>query len=227
MNIFSRHKAGIGLAFGLLLFGYIAREVIEGDSQSFDRRILLSMRHGGDYSPLGPRWLQESARDITGLGGIAELALITTFVACFLVLDGKRRMALFVAGSVASGLLISNLLKEAFHRARPDLVPHGAYVYTSSFPSGHSMLSAVTYLTLGAVLARSQKRRRMKAFFLCIAAFLSLLVGVTRVYLGVHWPTDVVAGWAAGAVWAILCWLCAGWLQVHRTIEREGESSEL
>ena len=135
-------------------------------------------------------------------------------------------MAVFVVASVVSGLLVSSFLKNLFQRPRPDLVPHGSYVSSASFPSGHSMLSAVTYLTLGALLSRSQRRKRLKAYFLLVAALLSFLVGVSRVYLGVHWPTDVVAGWAAGACWAIVCWLAARWLQIHRAIEGETDTAE-
>lgn len=220
---FSVLLALAGVASGAWLFSFIASEVISGDTQAFDRNVLLSMRRSDDRSPLGPPALQEAARDITGLGGVAALALLTVFTSSFLLLDGKKRMALFVCGSVVSGLLLSTLLKTMFQRPRPDLVPHAAYVSTASFPSGHSMLSAVTYLTLGALLARTQERKRLKAYFLLVAAFLSFLVGVSRVYLGVHWPTDVLAGWTAGASWAILCWLAARWLQVHRAIEGEAE----
>ena len=132
-------------------------------------------------------------------------------------------MAFFVVGSVLSGQAVGMILKDAFQRQRPDLVPTSAYFSGASFPSGHTMMSAVTYLTLGALLARSQERRRLKAYFLLVAIFLTLAVGVTRVYLGVHWPTDVLAGWTAGAVWALLCWLTARRLQSRRTLERETE----
>ncbi len=151
------------------------------------------------------------------------LTLLTAFAAGFLALDGKKHMALFVLGSVVSGLMASTLLKDTFQRARPDLVPYDVYASGASFPSGHSMMSAVTYLTLGALLARSQERKRLKAFFLLVAMFLSFVVGVSRVYLGVHWPTDVLAGWTAGAVWALLCWLVARWLQARRTLEPDTE----
>jgi undecaprenyl-diphosphatase len=220
------HELSVLLAFAaiaccLWAFSFIANEVSHGDTQAFDRSILLAMRRPGDHALLGPPALQDAARDVTALGGVTTLTLLTGLTAGFLLLDGKKRMAFFVAGSVASGLLVSTLLKDAFQRPRPDLVPQVGYVSTPSFPSGHSMLSAVTYLTLGALLARSQVRRRHRAFFLLSAAFLSFLVGVSRVYLGVHWPTDVLAGWTAGACWAILCWLAARWLQIHRTIEGE------
>jgi undecaprenyl-diphosphatase len=151
------------------------------------------------------------------------VVLLTVVTGGFLVLDGKRRMALFVCGSVLSGLIASTILKDLFVRPRPDLVPRAAYSSGASFPSGHSMMSAITYLVLGALLARSQERKRLKAYFFLLAALLTLMVGVSRVYLGVHWPTDVLAGWTAGAVWALLCWLAARWLQSRRRIEGEAE----
>ncbi|HLK46951.1 MAG TPA: phosphatase PAP2 family protein [Bryobacteraceae bacterium] len=208
------------LAAGAWLFSYIASEVTHGDTQAFDRALLLSMRNP-DGSPIGSAGMREAARDITGFGGVATLSLVTVFTCVYLLLDGGRRMAVFVFGSVISGLILSTILKEVFQRPRPNLVPHGSYVDSPSFPSGHSMLSAVAYLTLGALLARAQSRKRLKAFFLLAAALLSFLVGVSRVYLGVHWPTDVLAGWTAGACWAIICWLTARWLQLHRAIEAE------
>jgi undecaprenyl-diphosphatase len=128
-------------------------------------------------------------------------------------------MALFACASVAGGMIVSGLLKDVFDRPRPEIVPHLAYASSSSFPSGHSMMSAVTYLTLGALLARSHERKALKAFFLLVAALLCFMVGVTRVYLGVHWPTDVLAGWTAGAVWALMCWVTARWLQSRKTLE--------
>jgi undecaprenyl-diphosphatase len=211
-----------GIAGGVWMFALIADEVMEGGTQSIDRKLLLAMR-GPDLKPLGSRAIQEAARDVTALGSIVVLGLITFITCAFLALDGKARMSLFVLGSVVSGLVAGTILKDLFHRQRPDLVPHAAYVSTTSFPSGHSMMSALTYLTLGALLARSQERRRMKAFFLLLAALLTLVVGVSRVYLGVHWPTDVLAGWTAGAVWALLSWLVARRLQRRRDLEREAE----
>ena len=165
--------------------------------------------------------MQEAARDITALGGTAVLSFLTLAVGTYLLLDGKKRMAFFVVGSIASGLLLSTTLKTAVNRPRPDIVPHLVTVSTSSFPSGHSMMSALTYLTLGALLARSQERKRLKAFAMVAAAMLALLVGLSRVYLGVHWPTDVLAGWTAGAGWAVLCWVTARWLQDRHALEAE------
>ena len=207
-----------GVAGGVWAFLKIASEVSEGETLALDRKILLSMRRP-DLSPKGSPQLEEIMRDCTALGGVAVLSLLTLSTAGFLLLTGKKHMAGFLSCSVASGLLVSLALKDSYHRPRPDLVPFASAFTTTSFPSGHSMLSALTYLTLGAVLARSYGRKRLKAYFLCLAALLSCLVGVSRVYLGVHWPTDVLAGWTAGATWATLCWLSARWLQNRRRLE--------
>ena len=211
---------------GVWGFALLADEVQEGGTQAFDQKLLLAFRHGDTHAPLGPPPVQEAARDITALGGTAVLTLVTLIAAGFLALDGKKHMALFVCVSVVGGLAAGTILKDVFNRPRPDLVPYSVYVSGASFPSGHSMMSAVTYLTLGALLARSQERIRLKAYFLLIAMFLTFAVGVTRVYLGVHWPTDVLAGWTAGAVWALLCWLMARWLQARRTLEPETEHAQ-
>jgi undecaprenyl-diphosphatase len=165
-------------------------------------------------------------RDVSALGGVSLLGLVTVIAVGFLVLDGKGHMAYFAGGSVVGGLVVATLLKDIFQRPRPEIVPHIAYAANTSFPSGHSMMSAVTYLTLGALLARSQERKRLKAYFLLLAALLTFMVGASRVYLGVHWPTDVLAGWMAGAVWALLCWLVARWLQGTKTLEREEDYLE-
>lgn len=223
-----RHELGTllaigGLAAGVWFFAALADEVMEGGTRKFDSALLLALRRPGDLQPLGPPALLNAARDITALGGPTLLMLLTAAVSLFLALDGKKHMALYVCCSVGSGLLVSNLLKDTFDRPRPDIVPHVVYASSYSFPSGHSMLSAITYLTLGAILARSHERMLLKAYFLLIAVFLTLLIGVTRVYLGVHWPTDVLAGWTAGAVWALLCWLLARWLQGRHTLETEAE----
>jgi len=212
-----------GIVTGVWLFALLADEVIEGGTKAFDQKLLLAFRHSDTHDLLGPPAVQEAARDITALGGVAVLTLVTVIAAGFLSLDGKRHMAFFVLGSVLGGQLIGTILKDLFQRPRPDLVPVAAYFSGASFPSGHTMMSAVTYLTLGALLARSQERKRVKAYLLLVAIFLTFAVGVTRVYLGVHWPTDVLAGWTAGAVWALICWLTARKLQSRRTLERETE----
>lgn len=212
------------LFLGCWTFAEIADEVMEGDSRAADRALLLALRTADDVSdPLGPGWLEESARDLTALGGIAVLGLLTLAAVGYTWIDGKPHAAVFVTVAVGGGILLSSLLKEVFERPRPDLVPHGAVVYTASFPSGHSMLSAVTYLTLGALLARLHEKRRVKAYLFAVALLLTLVIGFTRVYLGVHWPTDVLAGWTAGAAWAVVCWLAVRVLQRRGQVEPEGD----
>jgi undecaprenyl-diphosphatase len=201
-------------------FVELADEVTEGDTQSLDRTLLLALRNPDDPSdPLGPRWLEELGRDVTALGGVGVLLFITVATAGFLALDGKSHAALFLVVAVVGGLIASSLLKRSFERPRPDLVPHGSYVYTSSFPSGHSTMATATYLTLGALLARVSPTRVLKIYFLSLAILVSLAVGVSRVYLGVHWPTDVFAGWTLGASWALLCWTVALVLQRRGQVE--------
>lgn len=210
------------IAGGLWLFVELADEVVEGSTEAVDRSVLLALRTPGDPSdPLGPGWLEEMGRDLTALGGVGVLTLMTLLAAGFLLLQGKPRAALLLLAAVGGGLLFSTLLKLGFDRPRPDLVPHGSRVYTASFPSGHSMMSAVAYLTLGGLLARVQPRRRLKVYLLVAAALVTVLVGLSRVYLGVHWPTDVLGGWAAGAVWAALCWMIASWLQDRGKVESD------
>lgn len=208
----------------LWAFANLAEEVMEGGTEAFDDAILLSLRQPEDVSdPLGPGWLEEAGRDLTALGGMPVLGLVTLTVCGYLVLARRRQAAAVVAVATLGALLLSTVLKDLIDRTRPDLVPHGARVYTASFPSAHAMHSASIYLTLGALLARVEKRRRIKMFILTIAATTTLLVGISRVYLGVHWPTDVLAGWTAGAGWAALCWLLARWLQRRGSVAIAGK----
>jgi undecaprenyl-diphosphatase len=163
--------------------------------------------------------VEELFRDFTALGGVGVLSLLTLASVGYLWLQGLHRAALFVLAAILSGLLLSLALKSGFDRPRPDLVPHGSMVYTSSFPSGHAMLSAVVYLTGGALLAVVHASHRVRIYLIGCAVLATLLVGISRVYLGVHWPSDVLAGWAAGAAWAAACWLVAQWLQEQGRIE--------
>lgn len=213
--------AAVLLAAGAIwMFVELADEVLEGETVTVDERVLLLLREAGDPTdPLGPPWAEELARDITGLGGAAVLTILTLASAGFLALQRKHHLALYLLVAVGSGALASTLLKLGFDRPRPGLVPHGQVIYTSSFPSGHSMISAVAFLTLGALLASGQTNLRIRAYLIGLAVILAVLVGVSRVYLGVHWPTDVLAGWTAGAAWALLCWAVAGRLRRRGTVE--------
>lgn len=214
-------------ATSLFAFVYLADEVMEGATQRFDARVLLLFRNPQDISdPVGPRWFEEVMRDLTALGGTAVLTLLTLFVTFFLILSGKRRSAVLVAASIGLGTAFSTVLKLAFDRPRPDLVPHGMDVYTLSFPSSHAMMSALVYLTLGALFARTQASVRVRIYLIVSALLLTLLVGVSRVYLGVHWPTDVLGGWAVGSCWALVSWLLARRLQSAGPVEPPGAKIE-
>ena len=213
-----------GIAAVLWGFVSLADEMLEGETHAFDRMLLLALRNPADLAvPIGPPWLEICARDLTSLGGIPVLTLVTLCAAGFLLVVRKHHWALLLVIAVGGGLLLASGLKELFDRPRPELVPHIVQVATLSFPSSHAMLSAVTYLTLGALLARAQPRRRVKAYLLGVGIVLTLLIGSSRVYLGVHWPTDVLAGWCTGAAWAMLCWTVALALQRRGAVEAENE----
>lgn len=193
---------GLGWAFAEL-----TDAVLEDETHAFDRAVLLALREPGDPSdPLGPSWMHEVGRDITALGGFAVLALLTCAVLGYLWMRRQHRAGLVLLAGVLGAATLSPLLKEAFDRPRPELVPHMTEVYSTSFPSGHAMMSAATYLVLGMMLARVHRARRVRAYIVTVCALVAILVGVSRVYVGVHWPTDVLAGWSIGALWAIVVW---------------------
>ena len=216
------------LAAALGLFGFIelAGEVVEGDTERLDRRLLMLFRDSSDLSnPLGPPWLEEAMRDLTALGSVLVLTTLTIAAALFLALAGRVRSALFVLLAIGGGVALSFLIKHGFERPRPELVPHAARTFTASFPSAHSVMSAVAFLTLGALLARVQPSRRLKAYIVLLSILLTVAVGISRVYLGVHWPSDVLAGWALGGSWALFCWVLALWLQRRGQVEPTGHET--
>jgi undecaprenyl-diphosphatase len=205
-----RLLAPLGLTLGLMWgFLELAEQIGEGDTRAIDEHVVLAMRTADPSDPVGPGWLEEAARDITALGGHTLIGLMVLVVALYLAQHGRARTALFVVLAVGLGIVFSHLLKMGFDRPRPDLVPHRQQVYTSSFPSGHSMGATLTFLTLAALLSRVEKSRRTQLFLLSVAMGMSLMVGLSRVYLGVHWPTDVLGGWAMGTAWALGMWLLA------------------
>lgn len=209
----------IGAAL-LLGFGMLADEVVEGDTQRLDMAVLMALRTPGNPADLiGPPWVEEMGRDITALGSYAFIIIVVAAALGYLLLVRKFGLALLMVAAVAGGMLLSNLLKSGFDRPRPD-IDHAARVFTASFPSGHATLAAVTFLTLGALLTRVNADRRVKLYFIAVAVLLTLIVGLSRVYLGVHYPSDVLAGWCIGSAWAALCWAGAFWLQRHGNVER-------
>lgn len=193
----------------LLLWGFasVADEVIEGDTTVFDEAVTALFREPGNPAELwGPPWLEEAVRDVTSLGSFTVLGFMLLGAVLYFVLSGRRQTAAFVGFSVVGGTVLSSLLKDLFDRPRPDMID-AARVFTASFPSGHATMSAVVYLTLGLLLAEATEARRLKAYFVGLGIFMAVAVGVSRIYLGVHFPTDVIAGWSLGAAWALVCWI--------------------
>jgi len=194
----------------LILFGHIVEEMMEGDTSRTDNAILLAFRVPGHLgTPIGPRWLLQSAIDISALGGFTFIWLFTLVVAGYFALTRRWRALVIFLAAIGGASVLDSLLKISFHRARPEIVPHLTYVTNASFPSGHAMISAATYLTVGAMLARTQPSMRVRVYLLSVFIAMTLLIGISRLYLGVHWPSDVAAGWCAGAGWALIFWVIA------------------
>lgn len=212
--------AALAIVLALLAFSKTAGEMREGDLREFDDGVLRMMRSADDPSvPIGPAWLVQVAIDVTALGGTGVLAVILLIVVGYLALEDRYDAIALIVVATAGGGLLSELLKWWFARKRPEIVPHLVNVGSASFPSGHSLLAVVTYLTLGAVLARFVPRRRSRTYCIVVSLLLALLIGLSRVYLGVHYPTDVLAGWSAGLAWALPCWLVARYLQYRGRVK--------
>jgi len=198
---------------GLLAFFELADEMSEADGHGTDALVLAFFRPNvvAPHDALGPRWFEYAVSEITTLGGVTNLTIIVVIALLFLLLQRRIASALLVFFAVGGGVLLSESIKTLIGRDRPPLIYRAVETSNASFPSGHAMLSTITYLTLGALLAQVMPQRRQKAFVFAVAALLAALIGASRVYLGVHWTTDVLAGWSLGAAWAMICWLAA-WL---------------
>ena len=207
-------------ALGLLiaslvgLGAHLADELIEGEGWSVDTRLLLALRvPGHPQTPVGPSWLLQSAIDVTALGGATLMWLFGIAGLVWLLWVGKRAEAIWIMVSLIGASLIDNGLKAWIARPRPALVPHLAQVTDASFPSGHAMVSAALYLTLALMLAEGAKRWAARVAIVGFGAFLAVLIGCSRVYLGVHWPSDVLAGWSFGTAWALAVFAANRWLR--------------
>lgn len=199
-----------GAVVALFSFLEIADDMAEGDTHAVDRAVLLALREPGRPAELiGPHWLKTMAVDFTALGSLAVLGLIVLLLAGLFLALRRRLEAALIVVSAGGGLALSQASKAFFNRDRPDPAWHAVEAINASFPSGHAMLSAVVFLTLGALVSRFATRRRIRVWALAAAVLLTLLVGASRIYLGVHWPSDVLAGWCLGSAWAGACWLAA------------------
>jgi undecaprenyl-diphosphatase len=197
--------AALAISSAVWAFGSLWDAVEDQHTIGFDRTILLALRVPGQPgTPAGPRWLQECARDITALGGFTVLTLITLATVAILAMKRRRLQALIFAATVVGGQLLAEAIKLIADRPRPDLVTRFDLVYSSSFPSGHSTMAPVVYLTLAAILAAGEPRRDVRVLIFSLAVAMTVAVGLSRVYLGVHWPTDVLAGWVLGAAIALV-----------------------
>ncbi|WP_404925807.1 phosphatase PAP2 family protein [Mesorhizobium sp. ORM16] len=211
--------AGLVVAAGLWGFVELVEVARATTPHAFDAEIMLAFRQAGQPGiPIGPPWMERAMRDITSLGSTSVLVLITAATIIYLLLIRRPGTALLIFVAVAGGQMLSSLLKLGVDRPRPELVSHLVNETSLSFPSGHAMLSAVTYLTLGSLAARFLQGRTTKIYVLALAVLTTVLVGISRIYLGVHWPSDVLAGWCAGFAWAMLCWLAARVLQRRRVV---------
>ncbi|HYC70651.1 MAG TPA: phosphatase PAP2 family protein [Opitutaceae bacterium] len=198
------------------VWGFIALAGIVGAEShlELEEAWMRALRDPADPArPAGPWWLADLARDVSALGGATVVVLLSMLAAVFLLLRGRWRRVLLLVATIGGGYGLSSLLKDLFARERPDVVPHLLEVHSASFPSGHSLSSSVVYLTIGVFLAQAAPRKREKLFFIAAAFALTALIGASRVFLGVHYPTDVLAGWCAGTAWAIACGLVATWLR--------------
>lgn len=212
---FARSELGLSaallaLAGGVASFIDISEDLGEHPNHAWDMSVLIALRvPDHPHDPIGPRWLEIVATDLTALGSTAVLTLLALLVGGFLLMKRKPWAVVTLASALLGGLALSQTLKMLFGRERPPAPYRLAEAINASFPSGHAMLSAIAFLTLGALLAKVVPERRAKVYVMAAAIFVALLVGLTRIYLGVHWATDVMAGWAVGAAWAMFCWIVA------------------
>lgn len=210
---------------GFCLTGWL---VAKGATSDIDRAVLRGLRTANDPSdPLGPRWLEEAAIEISALGGYPILLFVSAIVLIVLLLARQGSTALFFVFAFSGGSLLSSVLKQVFARPRPDMVDHLDRVFTSSFPSAHAMVGVVAWFTLAGIAAGFVKPGRLKMFMWLSAVVTVLLVGVSRVYLGVHWPSDILAGWLAGIGWCAVCRIAVDQLSgsSHRNSDPERPGS--
>ena len=210
------------IVVGVWSFVEIIDAISEKETLNFDTSILEFTRNPDDLALTeGPVWLPGVVRDITALGSGAVLAIFVIIVALYLLLLKKYNAVILVLGATIGGTILVSAIKLLVGRARPDVVPALMTETSLSFPSGHSAMSAVVYLSLAALLARMEFSYKIKIYIMTIALLLTFLVGLSRIFLGVHYPTDVLGGWAIGIAWATLCWFIAWFLENKKNMKTD------
>ena len=205
------------LAGAVLIVALLGGTIARGTQFDFDHAIMLALRTAGDQSiPIGPSWLQGSMIDITALGGGTVLTLLVALTIGLLLASRHFLTAALVLGGTISGSLAISLGKAVVGRDRPALVDHLVEVASASFPSGHAGNSAIVYFTIALMVMQIVSRPAARWYIFGAAILLVGLIGFSRVYLGVHWPSDVLAGWGAGALWALAWWALGSWLRLRR-----------
>lgn len=214
----------VGLTFvvvGGWAVAALADKVMEGTTQRFDEWVVDSLRSPEDpRRPIGPAWFEAMWRDVTALGSLTVLTIVTSACAGYLLMRRHYRILLVLVVVAGGGVVLTFGMKAFFDRPRPEFASNLGYVVTASFPSGHSMLSAAVYMTLAVLLARASSELRFKVYFIGLGLTVMVLVGFSRVYLGLHYPTDVLAGWGGGLMWAAFCWLGVCFLQKTGLVEK-------
>jgi len=219
--------AAFGVVAALLLIVLRIGSVVgAGSTDAFDAAILRAIRVAADRPGAPAHAVRAAMQDFTALGDVSTLTLVVAVVAGGLLIVRKRAMAGFLIAASVLGTVSVELLKVLVDRPRPNVVAHWASFSNASFPSGHAADSAIVYLTLAALIAQSVETRALRVYVLSVALLLTLAIGLSRLYLGVHWPTDVLAGWIVGASWAFLTAIAAWWLQARHALEAPGETDD-
>lgn len=185
-------------------FAVMAWMVLSGRSVGFDAAGLKMWRTGPDLLPAGPPWLLEAVRDYTALGGVLLRHLFAIGAIVALLFLRLNREAVLLAGTIVGGWIVDTGMKVLVGRPRPQIVPHLTEAGGTSFPSGHSFNSAVVYIAIALAFASMSPRRDVRWTLIASAAVMTILISASRVWLGVHFPSDVTAGWLGGAGWAFL-----------------------
>jgi undecaprenyl-diphosphatase len=205
--------AALAAIAGLAAFACLALLMRAGLLQAADRSVLIAIRTAAD-TMRQPAWFQDTVSDVTALGGYPVLTITVVLATLGLWLLGRPGAAAFAVATPVCGTLLSTVSKLGFARPRPDVVDQLDRTFTQSFPSGHAMMSLVVWVMFALIAVRFSGRSSFRAFVLAAGIALTAVIGTSRLYLGVHWPSDVLAGWSLGTAYLGAAWLLARRLQL-------------